>query len=93
MTTTATIPPVTVTCSRVSLLTTTVTLAPTFVDQTKLGQHDVALLPQLISRDTLRGFVGLTTMPQQQQPWSQIPSQAHDNYVMSPPKVRFLFQI
>ena len=71
--------------------TMTVTLVPTAVDLlawgqhnmhtteglTALGQHDVALLPQLILRDTVRGSLGIATVLQQQQPQSWMPSQAY----------------
>ena len=57
-------------CSRAVLICMTVTQAPTSVDQTIFGQHDV-LQPKLILRDTMRGSAGLTTFPQQQQAQSQ----------------------
>ena len=50
----------------------TVMLAPTSVGQTTAGQHDVILPPKLILRDTIRGSVGQTTVPQQQEHQSQI---------------------
>ena len=39
-----------------------------------------------------RDFAGFTTMPQQQPPQSQMPSQAYPNYAISPPHVSFVFQ-
>ena len=65
VTTATCIPHVTVGCSRTSSITTTVTIASTAADIAALGQQDVVLLPQLIWRDTMRGYVGLTTEPQQ----------------------------
>ena len=70
----------------------TATMDPTSVALTTLGQHDVVLPLQLIQRDTMRGSVGLTTMLQQQQSQSQMPSQAYDNNAMGPSQVSFLFQ-
>ena len=49
-------------------------MAPMFVSLTALCQHDVVLPPQLILRDTMRDSVGVTTLQQQQQPQSQMPS-------------------
>ena len=72
VTATTTTSPVTVECSRASLIVMTVTLAPTSVDQTILGQHDMVVLQKLILRDTVRGSAGLTNMPQQHQPQSQM---------------------
>ena len=68
---------VTVVCSRVVPITMTVTLAPNSVGQTALSQHDVILLPHLIPRNTMRVFVGLTTVLQQQKPQYQMPSQVY----------------
>ena len=48
-----------------------------------MGQQDVVLKPQLILRDAMRGSARLNNMPQQQ-PESQIPSQAYVNYAMGP---------
>ena len=61
-----------------------VTLAPTSVHLTTSDQHDAVLLPQLILRDTIRDSAGLITLPQQQQPLCQMPSQAYANYAMGP---------
>ena len=66
-------PPVTVVCSRASPVTMTVTIAPTCMGLAASGQHDVVLLLQVIPKDTLRGSVGLATVPPQQQPQSQMP--------------------
>ena len=63
-----TTPPVHVVCFGAMLITMMVTLTAISVGQTSLGQHDGVVLSQLIMRDTLRGSVGLITMPQQQQP-------------------------
>ena len=40
----------------------------------------------------MMGVVGLTTVQQQQQPQSHMPSQAYANYAMGPPQLRCLFQ-
>ena len=88
VTATTTTPPVTVVCSRT--ISMTVTLVPTAVDLTAFGQHDVVLPPQLILRNTVRGSVCLTTVPQQQQSQSQIPSQAYTNYALGPTQMSFL---
>ena len=50
VTTTTTTPPVSVVCSGVSLVTMTVTLAPTSVGHMTMGKQDVILPPQLIQR-------------------------------------------
>ena len=50
-----------------------------------LGLYDVALPLSLILKNTIRDVVGLTTVPQQQ-PQSQIPSQAYAKYAMGIPK-------
>ena len=88
---TTTTPHVTAVCSGALLISMTFALPPTPVGQTTLSQHDVVLPPKVILRDTMRGPVGLTTMPQQQQPQSQMPSQAYANFAMGPPQVAFLF--
>ena len=85
VTVTTTTPPVTVVCSRVSLITMMVTLAPTSVGQITLGLHDMVLLQQFIPRDTLWG----SAVPQQQNPQLKIPSQAYDNYATCPTQVTF----
>ena len=104
VTVTTTTAPVTVVCywaitMTVTLVTTTVDLPAlgqhdvhTSMDVTKLGQHDVVLPPQLILRDSMRGSVGLATVSKQQQPQSQMPSQAYANYALGPPQVSFLIQ-
>ena len=74
--TTATLP-VTVVCPRALLIPVTATLASTSVSQITLGQHDMVLPLQLISRGTMRGSAGPTTMLQQHPPQSQMPSQAY----------------
>ena len=76
VTTTTTSEPVTVVCSTAVLIIMKVMLASTSVGQTSV-QHDMLLLPQLIPRDTVKGSADLTTMLQQQQPQSQMPSQAY----------------
>ena len=68
VTTTSTTPPVIVVCSRALSITTTITMAPTTLHLAVSGQYDVVLLPQLILRDTVKGSVSLTIVPQQQQP-------------------------
>ena len=40
----------------------------------------------------MRGDVGITTVLQEQQPQSLMPSQLYANYSMGPPQVSFLFQ-
>ena len=55
------------------------------------GRYDVVLPPPLILRDTIRGVVGLATVPQQQ-PQSQMPSQTYANYAMVTHQVSFLVQ-
>ena len=71
----------------------TVMLAPTSVAQTTLGQHDVALLHQLILSDTVRGSAGLTNVSQHQKSQSQMPSQAYANQTMGPPQMNFSFPV
>ena len=86
-------PPVTVVCSGVLATAMTVKIAPIPVRLgAALGQHDVVLPQLLITRDITRVVVHLTTLLQQQ-PQSQMPSQAYTNYAyaMSPPYVNFLF--
>ena len=86
-----TISPVTVVCSSALVTTVTVTVAfPCVQLATALCQHDVALPPSLILRSTVRGVVGLGTVPQQK-PQSQIPYQACVSYAMGPPQVIFYF--
>ena len=68
MTDTTTTPSVTVVCSGLMPITMVVILAPISLGQTILGKQDDNLLPQFISGDTVRGSIGLHTMPQKQQP-------------------------
>ena len=91
ITATTTTPPVTVVCSRTSPIPITFIMAPNSMDLTALCLHDGVLPKQLFHSNTMKSFVGLTTVPQQQQPQSQIPSQAYGNYVMGPCQVSFLF--
>ena len=65
----------------------TFTVAATSVGLATSGQHDVVLPPKVIMRDTVKGSVGLATVP----PQSQMPSQAYANYAMGS-QVSFLFQ-
>ena len=59
-------PPVTVVCSSATVTTMTLTIAPVPMQLASASvQHDVALPPPLILRDTIRGVAGLTTMPHQ----------------------------
>ena len=92
VTATTTTSAVKVVCSRASLITMTVTITPTSVDLAAVGQHDMILPTQLILMNTMMGSVDLTTVLQQQQSQSQMPSQAYTNYAMSPPQLSFLFQ-
>ena len=66
-----------------------VNIVANMVDNT--GSEDVALLPQFILRDTMQGSAGLTNVPQQRQPQSQMPSQAYANYAMGPRQEIFSF--
>ena len=68
-------------------------MTSTMMDLAVLHQHYVVLLPQLIPSCIMRGSVGLTTVPQQQQPQSQMPSQVYINYAMGPSQVNFLLQV
>ena len=63
------------------------------MDLAAFSQHDVLLLPPLTLRDTMKGYVGLTTMPQQQQPQSHMPSQTYENYAIGPSQVHFSFRV
>ena len=92
VTTTTTTAAVTV-CSRVIFKTMMVMLSSNSLGKTMSGQHDVVWPLQLILKDTVRGSVGLTTMLQQQQSQSQIPSQAYANYAMGHPLVSFSFRV
>ena len=56
-----------------------------------LGKWDVVLPAPLILKDKMRDIVCFASLLQQQ-PQSQIPSQAYANYDMGPPQVSFLFQ-
>ena len=75
------------------VLTTTVMLAPTSVGHITLGQQNVDLPPQLIPRHTMKGSAGLTNVPQQCQPQSQMASQAYANYAMGALQVSFSFRV
>ena len=78
---TTTTPPVTVVCSRPTLITTMVMLAPTFVGLMTSNHHDVVLLSLFIVRDRMGSSAGHITMPKQQQPKYQMSSQAYTNYL------------
>ena len=93
MTTTITIPPVTVVCCGTSFLNMMVMLAPTSVGQITLHQQDLVLPEQLISRDLMRVSAGLMHVPQQQPTQSQISSQAYAYYAMGPLWVGFTFRV
>ena len=81
-----TTPPVTVVCSSISSLLTTITMDPCLMGLPAVsGQHDVVLPPLLIPRDS-GGVVGLATVLQQQ-PQSQMPLQAYAKYAMGPPQI------
>ena len=54
--------------------------------------QDVVLLPQLFSRDTLRGSAGIMHLPQQP-PQSNVPSQAYAKYAIGPLQVSFSFRV
>ena len=69
-------PTVTVVCSRTSPIIMMVIMAATSVGSNVSGWHDVVLSPQFIQVDTMRGSVCLSTVLQQQQPQSEVPSQA-----------------
>ena len=69
-----------------------VTLAPTSVSWKTLGRLVVVLLPQIILRD-MRGFAGFTTLLQQQQHQSQMPSHTYANYPMGYLQVSFSFRV
>ena len=72
----------TVVCTSASTTTMTVTVAPTSMGLTAaLGQQEVVLPPSLIPKDTIRGFVDLSTVPWQQAE-SQMLSELYANYVM-----------
>ena len=76
--------------SSASSITTTVTVVPTTVKLAALVQHDEILPPPLIVRGMVKDSVGLAPVLQQQQSWSQIPSQTYANYAMGPSQVSFL---
>ena len=61
-----TTPPVTVVCYRASAITMTVTMASTSVGLATFGWYDVVLPLEMIQWDRMRGYVGLTIVPQQQ---------------------------
>ena len=56
------------------------------------GQHKVVMLPQLILRDTVKGFACLITMLQQEFHQSQMPYWTYANYAMGLSHVSFFFQ-
>ena len=86
-----TTPLVTVLCSSMSSLLSTVTMTPSLMRLPGTsGQHDVVLPPLLTPQHS--GDVGLTTVPQQQPP-SPMPLQAYANYTMDPPGVGFSFRV
>ena len=93
VTTAITTPPVTIMSSRAMPITRMIMLAPTSLGQATLGQHDVVLLSQVILRDTVTGSAALTIVQHQQQPQSQMPSQAYAIYAMGPPQVSFSFRV
>ena len=80
----ATTPSVTVVYSHTLSITTIDTMATNTMGLLALSQHDVDLLLLLILRDTVRGSVCLTNLPQQQQPQSQMPSKTNATYAMDP---------
>ena len=62
-----TTPPVTVVSSGASATIKTVTMASTSRGLAAAsGKHDVVLLSPVIPRDTVRGVIGLATVPHQQ---------------------------
>ena len=67
-------------------------MAPISVGLTASGLYDVVLVLPLILRNTMRGSVGLTTLLQQQLPWSQMPSQVYSSYATDTPQVSFFSQ-
>ena len=72
--TTTTTPPVTVVCSRTPPITMAVKMASISIGLAASDQHDGILPQQLIQKDTVWSSVGITTLPQQQQSQSQMPS-------------------
>ena len=68
----------------------TMMMASTSMGLAAVLDHDVDLLLPLIPRDKVSGAIGLTTVQQQQQPESKMPSQAYAYYLMGPPEVSFL---
>ena len=83
--------PVTVVCSGMSSLLTTVTMAPSLMGlPATSGQHDVVLPPPLTPRHS-RGVIGPATVPQQQ-PQSLMSLQAYATYDMGPPQIGFSSQ-
>ena len=92
VTTTSPTQHVTVVCSRASPIAMTITKALISVGLATSWEQVVILPPKLILRDTIMGSVGLATESQQQQPQSQMLSQAYANYAMGPLQVSFLFQ-
>ena len=78
VTTTTITHPVTVVFSIASPITMTILRDPSSVGLPTSGQHDVVLPLQVILWDTVRGSIGLSTMPQQQ-PQSQTPFYVYAN--------------
>ena len=64
VTATTTTPPVTGMCSKASSITRTVLMAPIYVGLAALDQQGVVLPPELITRETMNGSFGLSTVPQ-----------------------------
>ena len=82
-----------VVCSGAMLIIMMAELALMSVGQKSSGQHDMVVLPSwLIPREAMRGSDGLTTMPQQQ-PQSQMSSDAYANYTMGLQQVIFSSRI
>ena len=75
------------------LITMVLMLDPTSVGKKTSGQYDMILPAELMPRGTIRSSTGLTTMLQQQQCQSQVPSQAYANYPMEPSLVSFSFRV
>ena len=85
-----TTPPVTVVSSGMSSLSL-VTMAPSLMGLSMLGQHDVVLPPPLTPRCS-RGIPGHASVPQQQPP-SLMPLQSCANFAIGSPQVGFFFRV
>ena len=84
--------PMTVVCSSMLSLLTTVTMASSLMGlPVTSGQDDVVLPPSLMQRSS-GSVVGLATVPQQQC-HSQIPLQAYANHAMGHQQVGFSFKV